>query len=223
MITIHNSIIPPSRHIPAPWIVLASILGDMSGQLAEQAHCSKCAAFAFCLMLTVHITQPFRGSNASAAAGAPLVFNRLSSRLSRNDKCCTAVQARTTPVSAVVGGISSTASYAKGLWDRLNGGGRRAVPGTAGLELPYQLPVPIDTRAQRAAAIAQLSRAIDALEQKLQEASKVCPIWSHLTPFLKGSQDVRPAAVLLPYSAKLAALVRALIEGAPRRPVDCPK
>ena len=63
MITIHNSIIPPSRHIPAPWIVLASILSDMSGQLAEQAHCSKCAAFAFCLMLTVHITQPFRGLN----------------------------------------------------------------------------------------------------------------------------------------------------------------
>ena len=45
--------------------------------------------------------------------------------------------------------------------------------GNAGLDLPYQLPVPIDTRAKRTAAIAQLSRDIDALEQKLQEASKV--------------------------------------------------
>ena len=108
----------------------------------------------------------------------PLLY----SRLSRHDTCCTAVQARTTPVSAVVGGISSTASSAKGLWDRLNGGGRRAVTGNAGLDLPYQLPVPIDTRAQRTAAIAQLSRAIDALEQKLQEASKVCPFHLTLSP-----------------------------------------
>ena len=83
-------------------------------------------------------------------------------------------QAKKTPVSAVVGGISSGANYAKGLWDRLNGGGRRMTAGNAGLELPYKLPVPVDTRPKRTAAIAQLSRDIDALEQKLQEASKVC-------------------------------------------------
>ncbi|CAK0783736.1 hypothetical protein CVIRNUC_006935 [Coccomyxa viridis] len=82
-------------------------------------------------------------------------------------------KARTTPVSAVVGGISSGANYAKGLWDRLNGGGRRMAAGSAGLNLPYPLPMPVDTRATRTAAIAQLSRDIDALEQKLQEASKV--------------------------------------------------
>lgn len=85
-------------------------------------------------------------------------------------------QAKIKPVSAVVGGISSGANYAKGLWDRLNGGGRRMTAGNAGLDLPYQLPVPIDTRAKRTAAIAQLSRDIDALEQKLQEASKVCVV-----------------------------------------------
>ncbi len=74
----------------------------------------------------------------------------------------------------MVGGISSGANYAKGLWDRLNGGGRRMAAGSAGLNLPYPLPMPVDTRATRTAAIAQLSRDIDALEQKLQEASKVC-------------------------------------------------
>ncbi len=87
-------------------------------------------------------------------------------------------QAKIKPVSAVVGGISSGANYAKGLWDRLNGGGRRMTAGNAGLDLPYQLPVPIDTRGKRTAAIAQLSRDIDALEQKLQEASKVWQILS---------------------------------------------
>ena len=95
---------------------------------------------------------------------------------------CAAAQARTTPVTAVVGGVSSGVNYAKGLWDRLNGGGRRMLSGNAGLDLPYQLPVPIDTRAKRSAAIAQLSRNIDALEQKLQEASKAnCPLvfWRH--------------------------------------------
>ena len=88
------------------------------------------------------------------------------------------VQAKIKPVSAVVGGISSGANYAKGLWDRLNGGGRRMTAGNAGLDLPYKLPVPIDTRGKRTSAIAQLSRDIDALEQKLQEASKVCHIQS---------------------------------------------
>ncbi|CAL8462025.1 g1556 [Coccomyxa elongata] len=90
-------------------------------------------------------------------------------------------KARATPVSAVVGGLSSGAAYAKGLWVRLNGGGRRhsiggntgdGVGNTSAL-LPSQLPAPVPTRAQRSAAIATLSREIDALEQKLQEASKV--------------------------------------------------
>lgn len=82
-------------------------------------------------------------------------------------------QARATPVSTVVGGLSSGAAYAKGLWVRLNGGGRRGGGNAASGPLPYQLPAPVATRAQRAAAIAALSKDIDALEQKLQEASKV--------------------------------------------------
>jgi len=87
-------------------------------------------------------------------------------------------QAKIRPVSAVVGGIKGGTNYAKGLWDRLNGGGHRMTAGSTGLDLPYQLPVPIDTRPKRTAAIAQLSRDIDALEQKLQEASKVCVLIS---------------------------------------------
>ncbi|BDA41254.1 probable mitochondrial proton/calcium exchanger protein at C-terminar half [Coccomyxa sp. Obi] len=90
-------------------------------------------------------------------------------------------KARATPVSAVVGGLSSGAAYAKGLWVRLNGGGRRhSIGGNTGegggntsTLLPSQLPAPMPTRAQRSAAIATLSKEIDALEQKLQEASKV--------------------------------------------------
>ncbi|KAK9908964.1 hypothetical protein WJX75_005261 [Coccomyxa subellipsoidea] len=82
-------------------------------------------------------------------------------------------KARATPVSTVVGGLSSGAAYAKGLWVRLNGGGRRGGGNVASGPLPYQLPAPVATRAQRAAAIAALSKDIDALEQKLQEASKV--------------------------------------------------
>ena len=90
-------------------------------------------------------------------------------------------------MSAVVGGLSSSAAYAKGLWVRLNGGGRRHSSGgstgdgggnTSAL-LPSQLPAPVPTRAQRSAAIATLSREIDALEQKLQEASKVQSLLSH--------------------------------------------
>lgn len=85
-------------------------------------------------------------------------------------------------MSTVVGGLSSGAAYAKGLWVRLNGGGRRGGGNTSGGDapggpLPYGLPAPVPTRAQRAAAIATLSRSIDALEQKLQEASKVSAAW----------------------------------------------
>ena len=89
-------------------------------------------------------------------------------------------QARATPVTALVGGLRGSAAYAKGLWIRLNGGGgggagghaRMAATG-AGQEPKTQLPVPVARRAERAAATAALSRSIDALEQKLQEASKV--------------------------------------------------
>ena len=83
-------------------------------------------------------------------------------------------------MSTVVGGLSSGAAYAKGLWVRLNGGGRRGGGNVASGPLPYQLPAPVATRAQRAAAIAALSKDIDALEQKLQEASKVCAA-DHIT------------------------------------------
>ncbi|EIE25017.1 hypothetical protein COCSUDRAFT_40379 [Coccomyxa subellipsoidea C-169] len=84
-------------------------------------------------------------------------------------------KARATPVSTVVGGLSSSAAYAKGLWVRLNGGGGRR-GAEAGGTLPSAggpLPIPVATRTQRAAAISALSKDIDALEQKLQEASKV--------------------------------------------------
>ncbi len=96
-------------------------------------------------------------------------------------------------MSAVVGGLSSGAAYAKGLWVRLNGGGRRHSigghtgdgGGNASALLPSQLPAPVPTRAQRSAAIATLSREIDGLEQKLQEASKVPSLLTH--SFIVGS------------------------------------
>ena len=81
-------------------------------------------------------------------------------------------------MTALVGGLKGSAAYAKGLWIRLNGGGggghvRTVAAAGAGQEPRTQLPVPVARRAERAAAMAALSRSIDALEQKLQEASKV--------------------------------------------------
>ena len=84
-------------------------------------------------------------------------------------------------MTALVGGLKGSAAYAKGLWIRLNGGGgggggahlRTVAAAGAGQEPRTQLPVPVPRRAERAAATAALSRSIDALEQKLQEASKV--------------------------------------------------
>jgi hypothetical protein len=87
------------------------------------------------------------------------------------------VQARATPVTALAEGLSNSAAYAKGLWDRLNGGGRRGSASGAPQGLPSDLPAPVSTRGARSASIAQLSREIDALEQKLQEASKVGQRW----------------------------------------------
>ena len=78
------------------------------------------------------------------------------------------MQARETPVTAVIIGLRGGASYARGLWDRLNGGGRR--PERSGM--PFGLPAPRAQREARVAAIARLLRDINALEQRLQEASK---------------------------------------------------
>ena len=84
------------------------------------------------------------------------------------------VQSRATPVRSVVGGLSSSARYAKGLWVRLNGGGgHSARSGSASLGSRLELPLPVSARAERVHAVAALSRSIDSLEQKLQEASKV--------------------------------------------------
>ncbi len=61
---------------------------------------------------------------------------------------------------------------------RLNGGGHGSARGGSGggsanLGSRLELPLPVSARAERVHAIAALSRSIDGLEQKLQEASKV--------------------------------------------------
>lgn len=94
------------------------------------------------------------------------------------------VQARATPVTALAEGLSSSAAYAKGLWVRLNGGGRRGGFHSNAQGLPSDLPAPVSSRASRTASIAQLSREIDALEQKLQEASKVLDALHYHLPSL---------------------------------------
>lgn len=78
-------------------------------------------------------------------------------------------QARTTPVTAVVTGVRGGAVYARGLWDRLNGGGRRVERSG----MPFGLPAPRAQKERRAAAVSALLRDIDSLEQRVQEASKV--------------------------------------------------
>ena len=71
--------------------------------------------------------------------------------------------------AGVAGGAKAAASYAKGLWDRLNGGGRRGVtPGGALAALP---PL-AGTKAARTAAAASLAADVAALERKLNDASK---------------------------------------------------
>ena len=84
-------------------------------------------------------------------------------------------QARTTPVTAVVTGVRGGAVYARGLWDRLNGGGRRVERSG----MPFGLPAPRAQKERRAAAVSALLRDIDSLEQRVQEASKVRPPTPH--------------------------------------------
>jgi hypothetical protein len=74
-------------------------------------------------------------------------------------------------VTAVVIGLRGGAAYARGLWDRLNGGGRRVERSG----MPFGLPAPRAAREQRAASTGALLRDIDALEQRVQEASKARP------------------------------------------------
>ena len=71
-------------------------------------------------------------------------------------------------MTAVITGLRGSAFYARGLWDRLNGGGRR--PERSGM--PFGLLAPRAQRERRVAAIARLLREINALEQRVQEASK---------------------------------------------------
>ncbi|GAX73890.1 hypothetical protein CEUSTIGMA_g1340.t1 [Chlamydomonas eustigma] len=65
--------------------------------------------------------------------------------------------------------LLSSGSYLKGLWDRLNGGGRRSKLNV--LEA-LGLPVPPSSKKESELAIVQLSMELELLEQKLQEASK---------------------------------------------------
>lgn len=57
---------------------------------------------------------------------------------------------------------------AKAFWVRLNGGGQRG----SGI-VPGGLAMPQARKEERQAAVAELSQAIDGLEKRLQEASKV--------------------------------------------------
>lgn len=94
------------------------------------------------------------------------------------------VQARETPVTAVIIGLRGGTSYARGLWDRLNGGGRRAERSG----MPFGLPAPRAQREARVAAIARLLRDINALEQRLQEASKA------RSPYFRNRKSTPPQA-----------------------------
>ena len=82
------------------------------------------------------------------------------------------LQAVKTPVSSWAAGVKGGANYVKGVWDRLNGGGRR----TDGLidGLPEELQIPAVDKEARVSATKALSLEIANVEKQLQEASKVC-------------------------------------------------
>ena len=80
---------------------------------------------------------------------------------------------RDTPPDRLLVGLRSGASYAKGVWLRLNG--NPTEPGEASSAVLSLLPRPSKPdREQRASSIAVLSQSIDALEKRLQDTSKVC-------------------------------------------------
>ncbi|KAI3427991.1 hypothetical protein D9Q98_006379 [Chlorella vulgaris] len=74
-----------------------------------------------------------------------------------------------TSPEGVVEGLKSSASWARGLWNRLNGSPGQPLGKDAA---PFGLPLPASTEEQRKQATAQLNVQLDGLEKKLQEASK---------------------------------------------------
>ena len=64
--------------------------------------------------------------------------------------------------------VRGTGSYLKGLWDRLNGGGKQASSKASIVDLG--LPLPPNSRKDSELAIGQLSLDLDLLEKKLQES-----------------------------------------------------
>ena len=81
------------------------------------------------------------------------------------------MQVTKTPVSSWGAGVKGGANYVRGVWTRLNGGGRR----TDGLidGLPEELQMPAVDKEARSAATKTLSLEIANLEKQLQESSKV--------------------------------------------------
>lgn len=67
----------------------------------------------------------------------------------------------------VIEGFQRSASWAKGLWARLNGGAR-----SSSSAAPADLPLPQNTAEIQAATVEQLNSEIEELESKLQDASK---------------------------------------------------
>lgn len=77
---------------------------------------------------------------------------------------------RKTPVRRWFSGVKSGAGYVGGLWGRLNGTSRRESMANC---LPEGLPFPSSTREASQSNIKTLRMEVDALEKKLQEASKL--------------------------------------------------
>lgn len=114
-------------------------------------------------------------SPAGAAAGAAA---GLGERLSKAEKAAEYFVARRlqpavqrvkeTSPEGVVEGLKTSAVWAKGLWNRLNGSPGQPLDKDA----PFGLPLPVGTEEQRKQHMQQLNLQLDALEKKLQDASK---------------------------------------------------
>lgn len=92
----------------------------------------------------------------------------------RYSEVCMHLQVAETPVSRWAEGVKTGAGYIKGVWVRLNGGGRRLDISNGGL--PDGLQMPAASTEARTAATKALSLEISGLEKQLQEASKVRPL-----------------------------------------------
>ncbi|KAL4443418.1 hypothetical protein ABPG75_011155 [Micractinium tetrahymenae] len=114
-------------------------------------------------------------SPAGAAAGAAA---GLGERLSKAEKAAEYFVARRlqpavqrvkeTSPEGVVEGLKTSAVWARGLWNRLNGSPGQPLDKDA----PFGLPLPMGSEEQRKQHMQQLNMQLDALEKKLQDASK---------------------------------------------------